>query len=100
MLLTLEECTPKLTIIREINKKFRKGRRRYSADIAQRKADEKSSKQGRKTKFQHEPTKQYVIEISTLGRGLSTGSELEYADKNTIDNALKHRVNDEDNWII
>lgn len=29
--------------------------------------------------------------ISILGRGLSTGSELEYADKETISNALKNR---------
>ena len=31
------------------------------------------------------------LTISTLGRGLSTGSELEYADKETIKNALKNR---------
>ena len=31
------------------------------------------------------------IKISTLGRGLSTGSELEYADKDTIKNALENR---------
>jgi len=31
------------------------------------------------------------IMISTLGRGLSTGSELEYADPDTIKNALKNR---------
>lgn len=31
------------------------------------------------------------IKISTLGRGLSTGSELEYADANTLKNALKNR---------
>lgn len=30
--------------------------------------------------------------ISILGRGLSTGSELEYADSDTIKNALKNRV--------
>ena len=34
---------------------------------------------------------QYSIKISTLGRGLSTGSELEYADKETITSALKNR---------
>jgi len=32
-----------------------------------------------------------VSKISTLGRGLSTGSELEYADKDTIKNALENR---------
>lgn len=33
----------------------------------------------------------YAISISALGRGLSTGSELEYADSETIKNALKNR---------
>lgn len=31
------------------------------------------------------------IKISTLGRGLSTGAELEYSDPDTLKNALKHR---------
>jgi len=34
----------------------------------------------------------YHIKISMLGRGLSTGSELEYADPETIKNALKNRT--------
>lgn len=34
---------------------------------------------------------QYKISITHLGRGLSTGSELEYADPETIKNALKNR---------
>lgn len=33
----------------------------------------------------------YNIKISTLGRGLSTGTELEYSDSETIKNALKNR---------
>ncbi len=33
----------------------------------------------------------YSIRISSLGRGLSTGSELEYSDSETIKNALKNR---------
>jgi recombination protein RecR len=33
----------------------------------------------------------YEFVISSLGRGLSTGSELEYADKDTIKNALMNR---------
>lgn len=33
-----------------------------------------------------------VIDISTLGRGLSTGSELEYADSETIRYALLHKM--------
>ena len=32
------------------------------------------------------------IMVSTLGRGLSTGAELEYADADTIKNALKNRA--------
>jgi recombination protein RecR len=33
-----------------------------------------------------------TIKITHLGRGLSTGSELEYTDADTIKNALKSRV--------
>jgi recombination protein RecR len=36
-------------------------------------------------------TEKYGIKISTLGRGLSTGTELEYSDSETIKNALKNR---------
>ena len=32
-----------------------------------------------------------AVKISTLGRGLSTGSELEYADAETLKQALSHR---------
>ena len=35
--------------------------------------------------------KEHAIKISYLGRGLSTGSELEYADAETIKNALQNR---------
>lgn len=38
-----------------------------------------------------EATKNSAIKISILGRGLSTGSELEYADTDTLKNALKNR---------
>ncbi len=34
---------------------------------------------------------QFSLKISTLGRGLSTGTELEYSDSDTIKNALKNR---------
>ncbi len=34
---------------------------------------------------------EHSIQVSQLGRGLSTGSELEYADPETIKNALKNR---------
>ena len=36
-------------------------------------------------------TEKYSIKISELGRGLSTGTELEYSDPETIKNALKNR---------
>jgi recombinational DNA repair protein RecR len=32
------------------------------------------------------------LQISTLGRGLSNGAELEYADPETLKNALLHRT--------
>ncbi|MCW9054782.1 MAG: toprim domain-containing protein [Candidatus Pacebacteria bacterium] len=35
---------------------------------------------------------QHKIRLSTLGRGLSTGSELEYSDSETIKSALKNRA--------
>ena len=34
----------------------------------------------------------HSVKISTLGRGLSTGTELEYSDSETIKNALKNRA--------
>ncbi len=43
------------------------------------------------TKFLEEDTKKFDIKISHLGRGLSTGSELEYADKDTIKAALANK---------
>ena len=36
--------------------------------------------------------KKHSIKISTLGRGLSTGAELEYCDAETLKNALKNRM--------
>lgn len=38
------------------------------------------------------PHSEAGVKISILGRGLSTGSELEYADADTIQNALKNRA--------
>lgn len=35
--------------------------------------------------------KKFKIKVSTLGRGLATGAELEYSDSETIKNALKNR---------
>lgn len=36
-------------------------------------------------------SEKYSLKVSTLGRGLSTGTELEYSDTDTIKNALKNR---------
>ncbi len=38
-----------------------------------------------------ESAEKFGIKISSLGRGLSTGTELEYSDNDTIKNALKNR---------
>lgn len=38
-----------------------------------------------------EISKEFDIKISSLGRGLSTGTELEYSDNDTLKNALKNR---------
>lgn len=38
-----------------------------------------------------ESIERYTLKVSHLGRGLSTGSELEYADPETIKNALRNR---------
>lgn len=38
-----------------------------------------------------EATEKQGIKISSLGRGLSTGTELEYSDNDTLKNALKNR---------
>lgn len=42
--------------------------------------------------FIKERYKNLSLEFSVLGRGLSTGAELEYADPETIKNALLHRT--------
>ena len=42
-------------------------------------------------KYLGEISAEYGIKISELGRGLSTGLELEYSDSETIKNALKNR---------
>ena len=37
------------------------------------------------------PSASNGIKISSLGKGLSTGTELEYSDNDTLKNALKNR---------
>lgn len=43
------------------------------------------------TEFLKDTVERNTIKLSTLGRGLSTGTELEYSDSDTIKNALKNR---------
>ncbi len=43
------------------------------------------------TKILESLAEKYSLKISTLGRGLSTGTELEYSDSDTLENALKNR---------
>ena len=38
-----------------------------------------------------ESVKKYGIKVSTLGRGLSTGAEIEYIDRETLSDALSGR---------
>jgi recombination protein RecR len=42
--------------------------------------------------FIKELLKEYEVEITILGRGLSTGAELEYVDPETLKNAFLHRT--------
>lgn len=58
---------PTSAVSREIKGKPRKGRGRYNADVAQRKADERSALQGRKEKLMHTPLKVYVEGKLALG---------------------------------
>ncbi|RJQ32288.1 IS30 family transposase [Candidatus Parcubacteria bacterium] len=58
---------PLSSIIREIRGKPRIGRGRYSADVAQAKAEKNRDNQGRKTKFDHEPLCLYVLKKLKLG---------------------------------
>jgi len=43
------------------------------------------------TKILDPLAQKYSLKISTLGRGLSTGTELEYSDSDTLENALRNR---------
>lgn len=44
------------------------------------------------SEFLKEILKPFNLEVSILGRGLSTGAELEYADPETLRNAFEHRT--------
>lgn len=49
------------SILREISDKPRMGRGKYSADVRQVEVEQKRSKQGRKSKFEYEELKNYVV---------------------------------------
>lgn len=65
--IAVELKRPTSAVSREIKGKPQKGRGRYNADVAQRKADERSALQGRKEKLTHVPLKVYVEEKLKLG---------------------------------
>ena len=65
--IALELKRPTSAVSREIKEKPPKGRGRYNADAAQRKADERSARQGRKSSFEHAPLKAYMEAKLTLG---------------------------------
>lgn len=58
---------PKSTISREINGKPRIGRGKYNADRAQRESENNRKNQGRESKFNYEPLKDYTIKKLKLG---------------------------------
>ncbi len=58
---------PLSSISREIGGKPRVGRGKYSADVAQARAEKNKGNQGRKSKFDHEPLCSYVAEKLKLG---------------------------------
>jgi IS30 family transposase len=60
---------PTSAVTREIGSRARKGAGRYDADVAQRKADERAAKQGRKSSFEYVPLKAYME--AKLGIGWS-----------------------------
>lgn len=58
---------PASAVSREIGGKPRVGRGKYSADAAQARVERNRRNHGRKTKFEHEPLRMYVVEKMKLG---------------------------------
>jgi IS30 family transposase len=58
---------PVCTIVRELAGKPRKGRGRYMAHVAQAESLEKRKEQGRKSRFEYQPLKEYVVGKLKLG---------------------------------
>jgi recombination protein RecR len=85
----LEKDPEKRVRLKEISK-------RINGDIKEIIISMNSTSEGENTidflkQFIKEKFSNLNIKISTLGRGLSTGSELEYLDSDTIKNALENR---------
>jgi len=59
--IALELDRPKSTISREIEGRPRIGRGKYNADVRQKEVEQKRGNQGRKSKFEYEELKNYVI---------------------------------------
>lgn len=65
--IAIELNRPKSAISREIGGKSRIGRGKYQADVRQNEVEEKRSNQGRNSRFDYEPLKNYVISKMKLG---------------------------------
>lgn len=65
--IAIELNRPASAISREIGGKPRIGRGRYNADNAQERVERNRKKQGRKTKFEHEPLRAYTVGKMKLG---------------------------------
>ena len=85
----LEKEPAKRIRIKELEAKIKKGAKEIKEIILAMNANA----EGENTAiFIKEKFKDLGIPFSELGRGLSTGSELEYADPDTLKNALLHRT--------
>lgn len=84
----LEKEPEKRIRIRELESRIKKGKEIKEIILAMN-----ANAEGENTAiFIKEKFKDTGIAFSELGRGLSTGSELEYADPDTLKNALLHRT--------
>ena len=89
----IEKTTPSRIRIRELSEKIKKDAKAGLKEVI---LAFSLSPQGDHTDFyirsQLKDTAESLgIKISSLGRGLSTGTELEYSDNDTLKNALKNR---------
>ena len=85
----LEKEPEKRIRIRELSRKVEKSKQDLKEIILAMNANAEGENTA---EFIKENFKTLSLPFSTLGRGLSTGSELEYADPETLKNALLHRT--------